>query len=72
MMWRRVGGERHYRIQDLCRVSMTLGKGFAAWNTRQRELGSEYSGKDVFAECLLSDARQRLCRVSGKALGKEK
>jgi hypothetical protein len=51
----------HYRIQVLCRVSgtlgkapVTLGKGFAECNTRQRTLGSDYVGKDVFAECLLS------------------
>jgi hypothetical protein len=72
-------GSSHYRIQDLCRVSgtlgkakKTLGKSFAERNTGQSALGSEYSGKDVFAECLLSGTRQRLCRVSWKALGKEK
>jgi hypothetical protein len=60
----------HYRTQDLCRVSTTLGKalktlgkGFAGCNTRQSALGIDYSGKDVFAECLLSGTRQKLCPV---------
>jgi hypothetical protein len=36
--------------------------------TRQRALDSDFVGKDVFAECLLSGTPQRLCRVL--ALGK--
>jgi hypothetical protein len=56
----------------LGKAKKTLGKVFAERNTRQSALGSEYSGKDVFAECLLSGTRQKLCRVSRKALGKEK
>jgi hypothetical protein len=35
----------------LAKTLKTLGKRFAECNTRQRALGSEYSGKDVFAEC---------------------
>jgi hypothetical protein len=64
----------HFWIQDLCRVSgpITLGKDSAERNIRQRALGSDFVGKDVFAECLLSGTRQRLCRVSGTALGKRK
>jgi hypothetical protein len=43
--------------------------------TRQRALGKDFIGKDVFAECLLSGTRQRLCRVlkntrQREALGK--
>jgi hypothetical protein len=64
--------ETAYRNQPLCRVSRalgkalnTLGKGFVECHTRQRAHGKEDVGKAVFAECLLSDTRQRLCRVSG-------
>jgi hypothetical protein len=39
----------HYRVQTLCRV--------AECNTQQRALGSDFVGKDVFAECLLSGTR---------------
>jgi hypothetical protein len=69
---------KHYGRSLLCRVfetlgkaPKTLGKGFAECNTRQRALGSEYSGKDVFAECLLSGTRQRFCLVSGRRSAKK-
>ena len=59
----------HYRIQRLCRVSGTLGKGsytlgegFAECNTRQRPLGKDPDGKGGFAECRFSGTRQRDCR----------
>jgi len=41
----------------------TLGKGFAECNRRQRSLGKAGDGKGLFADGLLSDTRQRLCRV---------
>jgi len=60
----------HYWIQVLCRVPEALGKGyivlgkaFAECGTRQRTYGKKFNGKDLFAECLLSGTRQRLCRV---------
>ena len=60
----------HYRTQALCRVPVTLGKSpytlgkaFAECNSRQRSLGKSSDGKGLFAECLLSGTRQRLCRV---------
>jgi hypothetical protein len=55
----------------LGKAPITLGKGFAECNTLQRALGSDYVGNDIFAECLLLGTRQRLCRVSGTALGKK-
>jgi hypothetical protein len=48
----------------LGKVPKILGKGFAECYTRQRALDSEYSGKDVFAECLLSGTRQRKVAVT--------
>jgi hypothetical protein len=42
----------------------TLGKAFAECHTRQRAHDNILAGKGVFAECFLSDTRQRLCRVS--------
>ena len=60
----------HYRTQALCRVPVTLGKSpytlgkaFAKCNPQQRSLGKAGDGKGLFAECLLSGTRQRLCRV---------
>jgi hypothetical protein len=35
----------------LGKAPITLGKGFAECNTRQRALGKDFIGKDVFAEC---------------------
>jgi hypothetical protein len=56
----------HYRNRSLRRVPealgediKTLGKGFAECNTRQRRLGKQYIGKDIFAEYFFSDTRQR-------------
>ena len=60
----------HYGRQMLCRVSKTLGKAFAECHTRQRAHCKILVGKRVFAECFLSDTRQRLCRVP--TLGKKK
>ena len=60
----------HYRTQALCRVPVTLGKSpytlgkaFTECNSRQRSLDKSGDGKGLFAECLLSGTRQRLCRV---------
>jgi len=60
----------HYWRRRLCRVPEALGKGrytlgkaFAECYTRQRALGKQFIGKDLFTECTLSDTRQRLCRV---------
>jgi hypothetical protein len=53
----------HYRTQLLCRVSQTLGKGFAECNTWQRTLGELYISNSLFAEYFLSGTRQRICRV---------
>ena len=57
-------------IRVPCRVPDALGKGpialdkvFAECGTRQRTLGKKLVGKDLFAEYLLSDTRQRLCRM---------
>ena len=65
-----IDGSSHYWIQVLCRVPEALGKGqialgkaFAECGTRQRTHGKKLIGKDLFAECLLSGTRQRLCRV---------
>jgi len=51
-------------------VSKTLGKGhfalgkfFAESYTRQKALGVASAGKGVFAGCLLSGPRQKICRV---------
>ena len=59
----------HYWIQVLCRVPKALGKGqialgkaFTECGTRQRTHGKNLIGKALFAECLLSGTRQRLCR----------
>jgi hypothetical protein len=41
----------------------TLGKDFAEYNTRQRELGEHYIGNDFFPEYFLSSTWQILCRV---------
>ena len=56
----------HYRIQPLCRVPVTLGKGqfalgklFAECNTRQTPLGKASHGTVVFAECRISGTRHR-------------
>ena len=38
--------------------------------TRQRALDKELIGKEAFAECFLSDTRQRLCRVPEKRSAK--
>jgi hypothetical protein len=53
--------EDHYRIQVLCRVSKTpgkgyfaLGKAFAGCSTRQRAADKKSVGKDFFAGCFLS------------------
>ena len=61
--------ENHYRIQPLCRVPVTLGKGqfalgklFAECNTRQTPLGKASHDTVVFAECRISGTRQRLCQ----------
>jgi hypothetical protein len=43
--------------------SVTLDKGFAECNTRQRTLGELYIGSGLFAEYFMSDTRQRICRV---------
>ena len=42
---------------------IVLGKAFAECGTRQRTHGKKLIGKALFAECLLSGTRQRLCRV---------
>ena len=59
-----------YWIQVLCRVPKVLGKGqialgkaFTECGTRQRTHDENLIGKVLFAECLLSGTRQRLCRV---------
>jgi hypothetical protein len=54
----------HYRKRALCREALgkapkTLGKGFTECRTRQRRLGKQYIGKDLFAEYFLSGTRQR-------------
>jgi hypothetical protein len=36
----------------------TLGKGFAECNTRQRRLGKQYIGKDIFVKYFFSGTRQ--------------
>jgi len=41
----------------------TLTKAFAECYTRQRALGKQFIGKDLFDECTLSGTRQSLCRV---------
>ena len=41
---------------------IALGKAFAECGTRQRTYGKKLIGKYLFAECLLSSTRQRLCR----------
>ena len=60
----------HYWIQVLCRVPEALGKGqialgkiFAGCGTRQRTHGKKLISKTLFAKCILSGTRQRLCRV---------
>jgi len=65
----------HYWIQVLCRVPEALGKGqialskaFAECGTRQRTHGKKLISKVLFAECLLSGTRQRLCRVPVECL----
>ena len=65
-----IKGRKHYRRQLLCRVSQTLGKGrytlgkaFVECYTRQRTLGKQFIGKDLFVECTLLGTRQSLCRV---------
>jgi hypothetical protein len=50
----------------------TLGKGFAECHTRQRAHGKKVVGKAAFAECLLSDTQQRLCRVPAEPKNSEK
>jgi len=40
-----------------------LGKSFAESYTRQKALGVASAGKGVFAGCLLSGPRQKICRV---------
>jgi hypothetical protein len=66
----------HYRMQLLCRVSQTLGKGyftlgkcFAECNTRQRTLGELYIGNSLFAEYFLSGTRQRKVTVTAPSDG---
>ena len=68
----------HYRTQALCRVPVTLGKSpyilgkaFAECNPWQRSLSKAGDGKGLFAECLLSGTRQRLCRVPVKHSAKK-
>jgi hypothetical protein len=41
----------------LSKAPITLGKGFAECNTRQRVLGKDFTGKDVFAECKKHSAK---------------
>jgi hypothetical protein len=41
----------------------TLGKGFAECNTRQSQDGKKNIGKENFAECFPSNARQNIFRV---------
>jgi hypothetical protein len=59
----------HYWKRMLCRVPalgkghFALGKGFAKCYTRQRVHGKKFVGKDLFAECFLSDTRQRKVTV---------
>jgi len=48
-----------------------LGKRFAECGTRQKTLGETLVGKAGFAECLLSDTRQRFCRVPKMHLAKK-
>ena len=64
------GRRIHDWIQVLCQVpealgkgQITLGKAFAECGTRQRIHGKKLISKALFAECILSDTRQRLCRV---------
>ena len=61
----------HYRIQPLCRVPVTLGKGqfalgklFAECNTRQTPLGKHHSAKPPTAQWSLPS-------VGFRALGKD-
>ena len=68
----------HYWIQVLCRVPEALGKGyialgkaFAECGTRQSTHGKKLIGKALFAECILSGTRQRLCRVPRKHSAKK-
>jgi hypothetical protein len=42
-----------------CRVTETLGKGFADCDTRQIRIGKQYIGKAFFAEYLFSGTRQK-------------
>ena len=67
------GVHTHYWIQALCRVPNALGKGyfalgkaFAEGSTRQRAFGKKSVGKEFFAERLLSDTQQSLCRVQSR------
>ena len=69
---------RHYWIQVLCRVPEVLGKGyialgkaFAECGTWQSTHGKKLIGKALFAECILSGTRQRLCRVPRKHSAKK-
>jgi len=68
----------HYWIQVICRVPEALGKGyialgkaFAECGTRQSTHGKKLIGKALFAECILSGTRQRLCRVPRKHSAKK-
>ena len=45
----------------------TLGKTFAEYYSRQRALGKQFIGKDLFAECTLSGTRQRKVAVTASA-----
>jgi hypothetical protein len=53
----------HYRRRWLCLVPQALGKPFIERHTPQRAVRKKTVGKELFAECLLSSTRQRLCRV---------
>jgi hypothetical protein len=53
-------------VPDTRQSPITLGKGFAECNTRQRALGSNFVGKDVFAECFLLATRQNINRKKSK------
>ena len=59
------------QVEALGKGKIALGKAFAECGTRQRTLGKKLVGKDLFAECLLSGTRQRLCRVFRGHLAKK-
>jgi hypothetical protein len=57
-------------LQALDKVTNALNKHFAECYIRQRLHNEPSDGKGFFAECFLSDTRQRLCQVL-ETLGKK-